>query len=75
MADLQRKLEVLQEQVRRMNAEKLAAAAAPIVDPCTVHVAGLSPLMVPEVIAAHFSGCALHRCHIARFDSIWTTAH
>lgn len=30
----------------------------PAVDPRSVHVQGVSPLAVPEVIGAHFSGCA-----------------
>jgi len=37
--------------------------ALPAVDPLTVHVQGVSPLAVPEVIAAHFSGCVLQ--HLA----------
>lgn len=59
VVELQRKLEALQEQIERMNAEKAAASpAAPSVDPCVVHVAGVSPVAVPDVIAAHFSTCA-----------------
>ncbi|KAK9835988.1 hypothetical protein WJX81_004011 [Elliptochloris bilobata] len=57
VVELQRKLEALQEQVRRMNAEKLAATEAADPDPRTVHVANLSRLAVPEVVAAHFSMC------------------
>lgn len=36
-----------------------AALGLPAVDPRSVHVQGVSPLAVPEVIAAHFSGCAI----------------
>ncbi|CAL8464716.1 g4251 [Coccomyxa elongata] len=36
-----------------------AAVGLPAVDPRSVHVQGVSPLAVPEVIAAHFSGCGM----------------
>ena len=47
------------------------APHGPAVDPRSVHVQGVSPLAVPEVIGAHFSGCVLftpswlcmHACH------------
>ena len=32
------------------------ALLGPAVDPRSVHVQGLSPLALPEVVAAHFSG-------------------
>ncbi len=37
-------------------AASLAAPSVLAVDPCSVHVQGVSHLAVPEVIAAHFSG-------------------
>jgi len=61
VAELQAKLEVLQAQIERMNAEKAAAAppapppASPAADPCSVAVGNVSPMAVPEVVAAHFS--------------------
>ncbi len=73
MAEMRRKMMELQEQVRQLERQQvtgsaltpLAAAGAagaaitlPAVDPRSVHVQGVSPLAVPEVIAAHFSGCA-----------------
>ncbi len=70
LAQMKRKMLELQEQVRLLEAQQrtgalagtMAAgpAAAPLslppVDPRSVHVQGVSPLAVPEVIAAHFSG-------------------
>ena len=46
-------------QALQASAPGLAGAAAllgPAVDPRSVHVQGLSPLALPEVVAAHFSG-------------------
>jgi hypothetical protein len=82
LAEMQRKMEALQEQVQRLqreaaaskglNADAAAFMPAPAhallptsaartmsgsaVDPRSVHVQGLSPLALPEVVAAHFSG-------------------
>ena len=50
------------------------ALPGPAVDPRSVHVQGVSPLAVPEVIGAHFSGCAPHRpfgCHQQSAALIW----
>ncbi len=61
VAELQMKLEALQAQIQQMDAEKALTAKAnsgPSVDRCSVHVAGISPVAVPEVIAAHFSMCS-----------------
>ncbi len=61
VAELQAKLEALQAQIEAMNAEKAAAQppapppASPAADPCSVAVGNVSPMAVPEVVAAHFS--------------------
>lgn len=72
LLEMKRKMLELQEQVKRLEREhgagapSLAAAgplpvisiapSVPAVDPCSVHVQGVSHLAVPDVIAAHFSG-------------------
>ena len=71
LAEMRRKMEALQEQVQRLQREAAVgkglnadmapfvpaqALLGPAVDPRSVHVQGLSPLALPEVVAAHFSG-------------------
>lgn len=84
LSEMKRKMLQLQEQVRQLERQQrgspaagaplLATSAAastpalPAVDPRTVHVQGVSPLAVPEVIAAHFSGCVLQHLTWTRRD-------
>lgn len=74
LAEMQRKMLELQQQVLQLEREQrtprapptpvvvhTSAAplqAAPSVDPCSIHVQGVSLLAIPDIIGAHFSGCA-----------------
>ena len=82
MAEMRRKMMELQEQVRHLERQQVTGAGSamaplgaagapglPAVDPRSVHVQGVSPLAVPDVIAAHFSGCAIAGFPVLRSSS------
>ena len=72
LAEMQRKMLELQQQVKQLEREQRTPCApptpvvvhtsaaplqtAPSVDPCSVHVQNLSQLAIPDIIGAHFSG-------------------
>ena len=74
LAEMQRKMQELQQQVQQLEREQRTPRAAPTpvvvhtsaaplqtapsVDPRSVHVQNLSHLAIPDIVGAHFSGCA-----------------